>query len=94
MLYRIITEDKGTSYTQDIVDLVTSRFRSFTLYYGLGYWKGKPESNLTIEIYMDLNPGEEKEILEKVQFLAFDIRDLLNQESVLVQALPCEGVFV
>ncbi len=47
MLYRIYTEDIGRD---KIIEEVASRFISFTVFDAVGYWKGKAEVTLVIEV--------------------------------------------
>jgi hypothetical protein len=76
MLYRILTEDTNRDA---IVELASRSFDSFSLVPILGYWKGKPESSLAIELDTDQEA--------KVQILAHDIRTANKQEAVLVQRI-------
>ena len=46
-IHRIYTEDKSK---KAIVDLVGKQFESFTLQPTLGYYRGKPEKSIVIEI--------------------------------------------
>lgn len=47
MLYRIITENKNKT---DICRIVSLSFNDFTVYETIGYYNGKQESSLVIEI--------------------------------------------
>lgn len=50
ILYRILTEDKNRS---DIIDYIHQYFDGFTTLNGVGYWRGRAESCLIIEIITD-----------------------------------------
>lgn len=84
-LYRIYTEDKNE---QLIIELCNEYFDAYTLYYTVGYWKGKRELSLVIEIITEDMPQK----YGKVQGLANEIKILNNQEAVLIteQEILCE----
>jgi len=87
MLYRILTEDKNR---ETITGIVSAAFDGFTLIPATGYWKGKPESSLIIEIdsFGDSDAGP------KVLRLAEDIRQANNQQAVLVQYSACSSKLI
>jgi hypothetical protein len=47
IIYRLYTENKNK---RDILRLVAKRFESFTVQPTLGYYRGKPERSIVIEI--------------------------------------------
>jgi len=83
-LYRICTEDKNR---KSVETLLSTSFDGFAIFSGVGYWKGKQEKALTIEIFGD-NIGD------TVKFVAHCIKVLNNQESVLITEVECKGEFL
>jgi len=64
-----------------IADIVGKKYPSFTILTGTGYWKGKKENSLVIEIIGDdINVSDINEI-------ALEIKKVNNQEAVLVQKI-------
>lgn len=59
-------------------------FDGFTIYQVQGYWMNVPEVSFKIEIAVDKNP-------ERVYTVAEELRDLYNQDSVMV-TLPNNSV--
>ena len=49
-IYRLYTENKHRSF---IEHLVARYFSGFTIYKAIGYWQGKKEKSLVIEIVSD-----------------------------------------
>ena len=82
MLYRILTEDKNRL---DVQMIVADKFDDFTMLYGDRFYKGKPESALVIEI--DTNRFNKRKECDKVIDIANQIRQINQQESVLVQQI-------
>jgi hypothetical protein len=80
MIYRIITEDKGLDGF--IAALVLRHFEGFSISKQVGYYKGKQEASLVVEID---TLGEDNPIA--INALAIEIRDTLAQECILVQKL-------
>lgn len=78
MLYRILTEDKGND--TEIASLVLRHYEGFNISKAIGYYKGKQEKTLIVEIetFKDSNPIG-------VYALAQAIRDYGKQECVLLQ---------
>jgi len=72
-IHRIYTEEKNK---KAIVQLVAEQFESFTLQPTLGYYRGKPEKSIVIEIVS----GKAAEITR----LAARIRKMNGQKSVLI----------
>jgi len=80
-LTRIFTEDiQGTRF------LVDQFFEGYTLFHATGLWKGKPEQSLCIEIA----DADQTLILALVRV----IKEKNRQESVLVQTLPIQAIFL
>jgi hypothetical protein len=86
MLYRIYTENTKRQHV--IRDAVSKRYPGFTLIKGVGYWQGKREQSLIIEI---ITPRPDDKTILK---LAGDIKRLNRQESVLVVKYPVDSVLV
>jgi hypothetical protein len=74
--YRIYTEEKNK---KAIVRLVSEHFESFTLQPTLGYYRGKPEKSIVIEI-VGAKPAE-------INRLADRIRKMNGQQSILILRL-------
>ena len=86
MLYRIITEDRNRYDTEQ---LVSDHFSDFTLIGATGFWQGKLEDSLIIEINTDvLNAGYRIGVLAKL------IKVQNKQEAVLVQEIPCKSSLI
>lgn len=71
-------------YTQDadkdaVISIVTENFESFTVQPTTGYYQGKPESSIVIEIVGAKQP--------QIDRVAKDIRKITSQSSVLVVSL-------
>lgn len=47
MLYRIHTENRNKNW---ICQLISEHFSGFSIYEQIGFWQGKPEKSLCIEI--------------------------------------------
>ena len=85
MFYRIITEDKNRVRIESWVGVF---FDGFTVYPAQGYWKGKRENSLIIEI--DVSPDDPK----RVSMLAYALKYINHQEAVLVQEIPCTKTLI
>lgn len=79
MLYRILTEHKASTIKK-LCSIVAGRFKSFTVIYGDGYWRGNPEKTVIFEIDSECDTG-------LVRNLAADIREVNQQECVMVQVV-------
>jgi hypothetical protein len=75
-VYRIYTEDLARDV---VLNLIMAKFESFTLQPTTGYFKGKAEQSIVIEI-VDARQ-------EDVEMLAHNIGDINGQKSVLVMSL-------
>jgi hypothetical protein len=75
MLYRIQTEDINRD---SIIAIMSQNFESFTIIPAIGYWRGKPENSIIIEIIG--NPDD----YTKIRNCADNIRKQNKQECVLI----------
>lgn len=87
MLYRILTEDKNHD---KIVKIVNRKFDGFTLLTGIGYWRGKPEICLIIEISAPDLAGNRRKVIAIVQ----RIKKLNDQEYILLQKIDCRSELI
>ena len=71
--HRILTEDIDRSL---IVDILTKYFDSFSIVPQVGYWKGKEEKSLSIELI----GASEKTVLRASE----EIRIANSQEAIIV----------
>ena len=85
MLYRILTEHKRRD---KIIGIVAGQFNSFTLIDGLGYWKGKPEKALIIEIAAGISERE------TIAELCRTINRVNAQECTLLQEVECRSTLI
>lgn len=83
MTYRLFTEDINREV---IASIVASRFDGFTVIPSFGYWKGKPENSVIVEI--------ETENREAVMSVANEIKTANKQEAVLVEEVETKGELV
>jgi hypothetical protein len=85
MLYRILTEDKNR--TETVATMEKYFPKGFTLLPGaIGVWNGAREFSLVFEIQTDDGVN--------VILAAEEIKRANAQESVLVQRVPMEAIFV
>ena len=78
-MYRLITEDKNR---EGIVAIVSAVFDGFTLIETHGYWQGKPENSLIIEIDGPRVTGTQ------LNSIAEHICILNDQQCVMIQHVP------
>lgn len=83
MLNRIITENKNKDR---VIKLVQKFFSGFTLIEATGYWQGKPEKALIIEV-------DCKTDLEAI-WLCEQIKLLNGQDCVLLQRIKAESELI
>jgi len=83
-MYRIITEHTNVD---GIKSLLRDEKMDFTLHEATGSWQGVEERSLVIELDALWDDSEVTRVAKK-------IRSLNNQEAVLIQNIPTEGVFV
>lgn len=88
-LYRVFTEYKNRKQLEELVATV---FEGFTVFGGVGYWRGKPEASLVIEINCEDSAASEYEI--RLKGLAYAIKAFNKQEAVLIEKLEIKGEFV
>jgi hypothetical protein len=81
--YRLYTE-----FYPNLLELTARYFDGATLYFGTGLYEGNTESGGVIEIVAT------KDDLQKVVFLAGDIKHVNAQKSVLVTYAPVTAVSV
>jgi len=77
MLYRLyIGTNNKTGKLEDkkAIQLTSRRFNGFTTFKGLGYWQGKPEKSLIIEI--------ETKKEQSVKVLAIELAKKLKQDAI------------
>ena len=80
MLHRIYTEDINQ---ENIKKIVNEYYPGYTLLVGTGYWQGKPEDCLIIEIVTD-----DIDIHKyNIKAIAAEIKQINKQDSVLIQSL-------
>lgn len=77
MTLRIYTEDKNS---EQVVDLCNKYFSMYSMYRGMGVWKGTREPSLIIEV-VDENEVKAGGLMQK---LAKDIKRVNEQEAVLI----------
>jgi len=87
MLYRIFTEDKGN--VKEIAKLASRYFEGFTIFKSLGYYKGKAEKSLLIEV-----TSLDENICLDINDLADDIKVVNKQETVLVEKIACSSKLI
>ncbi len=82
MLYRIQTQNKRRKF---IERLVSEHFAGFSIYAQTGYWQGKREKSLCIEIVSD-----SLATALKINKICKAICGYNKQDCVLVQTIPAE----
>lgn len=82
--YRIYTERK-----ENLSEIVGRYFDGFTLFEGLGFWKGKPEKSTTV-IEILATPSRKR----KIHNVARDILRENKQESVIVTSESIRGTSI
>ena len=90
MLIRICTEHKNRAQVGIEVD---KYFDCYSLFQGVGMWKGQIEQSLLIEIAVDAKADHTIARAAALE-LADDIKILNKQEAVLVEFLQSENVMV
>ena len=90
MLYRILTEDKQP----DVVDsLVQQYLEDATVSRARGVWRRQWENSLIISVSVAGN-DETRLVHDAVLALAAAIKQVNQQEAVLVQTFACESLLV
>ena len=87
-LYRLFTERKNVNA---ILRFVGQEFGGFTVYETIGYWQGKKERSLCIEIAVDKITAD---IPYKISSICWMICGYNNQNCVLVQVLDVESQLI
>lgn len=72
---------------EKITEVISGTFDGFTASEVVGYWKGSKERSLRVEVVTD----EEPAVLARV---AKELAQQLNQESVMLELLTSNVVFV
>lgn len=88
MLYRIFTERKNVKF---IRQLVFEHYEGFTVFNSVGYWQGKKERSLCIEIISDLPAAADK---TKIELITRRINEHNKQDCCLVQEINCKSKFI
>lgn len=91
-LYRLHTQNKRKKW---ICELVSQYFAGFSVVEQTGYWNGKPEKSLCIEIVIGDNFQQFSTAAVSVHIkrICKAICGLNKQECVLVQKIECEVEF-
>lgn len=79
MLYRFyIGSNNATGELETVkaIKLISKYFQGFTAYNALGYWEGKPENSLIVEV------ADKEERREMMQLLAKKLCQELQQQAV------------
>ena len=84
MLYRIFTENKNHKALEK---LVGEYFDGFTLIKSQGFWRLQKENSLIIEVITE-------DTQSKLEMLCRDIKLLNRQESVILQKIQNEMIFI
>jgi hypothetical protein len=82
-MYRILTQDKNRALIETIVD---SYVDGYTVTHTYGVWKGENEFSLALD-FVDVAE-------ELVFIIAKEIKEVNEQESVLVIHFPSTSTFV
>lgn len=86
-IYRICTEAKQV---ERISTFAGNMFEGCSIWQGVGYWRGKQEQSLMIEVFTTGDIGMKLAVLE----FAKNVKAINEQEAVLVQEIECRGEFV
>jgi hypothetical protein len=84
MLYRIYTEDKNRMAVRAILK---KEFQAFTVVIGHGFWKGKPERTLIVDVVGD-------RIETKIRKVAKQIKRQNHQAAVLVELIANRTIVI
>jgi hypothetical protein len=88
VLYRLFTERKNVN---TILRFVGQEFGGFTFYETVGYWQGKKERSLCIEIAVDKVTAD---IPLKISGICRTICSYNDQNCVLVQVIDVENQLI
>lgn len=81
MLYRLFTENKNHDI---ITKLANKYYEGYTLMQVSGYWQGKPEKSLLLEVVAKQSELE----IDKFEHLAKQIKKENKQDAVLIETIP------
>jgi len=86
MLYRLFTENKRKKW---ICELIAEKFSGFTVFETIGYWQGKKEKGLCIEILTD-------NLMDSIFInqICKAICSYNKQDCVMVQKIKAKNFFV
>lgn len=87
MRYTIYTESKNL---EQVLEEVQACFPNFTVYEGIGFWRGSQEVNLTIEILAEDNQHDD----HLVRTVALSIKALNKQHKILITKGQCSVNFI
>ena len=90
MIARICTEDTNQEATRH---LITKNFEAFTVYRGMGAWRGQSDASVTIEVAISATDCDSLFRL-RVLAVASEIKTMNSQESVLVEFIDSTNIFV
>ena len=92
MIIRICTEDKNP---ERLRELCQKHFDAFTMYRGMGAWKGISEPSVTIEIALLHDNGNSANNLKKqVLQVAKTIKEMNAQDAILVEIIRSENILL
>lgn len=77
----------GMLEVEKIEAVVSSHFDGFTAFEVIGYWKGKKEKTMKVEVVTD-------ETDAKIIKVAKELKNALEQESVLVETITSNCAFI
>lgn len=83
MLYRLFTKRKNV---KNLLQLVSEHFGGFTVFETLGYWQGKKEKSLCVEIV-----SNEVDDVYHIHTLCRQICGYNHQDCVLVQTINVDS---
>jgi hypothetical protein len=86
MLYRLYTQDKNRRF---ICELVSKYFPGFSIIKQTGYWQGKKECSLCIEIISDM-----PSVRHNIDLICRAIKGHNNQSAVLVYCIEGETLLI
>lgn len=89
MLYNIITQEVNSETEKIVSSLALRRFRGFSISKQKGHYQGKVESSLCLAIDT-LSDDNRLGVLS----LAKDIKDVLNQDCVLLQSIESNSKLI
>ena len=92
MLVRISTERKNVKW---LCGIVGEFFDGFTVYNAIGYWQGKREKSVVIEIDTAGFTSTQHLLLDlNIKTICAKIRGYNRQDAVLVQKIESETILI